>query len=356
LYDIGAYGFIKWKHNDFTISGGVRYDKRYIISPDFYVLPNPDNGFMGQASNADVDATLQFPSLHQTFHGMSLSIGTTYSVSQSVSLKANIARGYRAPNISEIASNGLDPGAHIVYLGNRNFVPEFSFQQDLGVYADFSNVVASVSVFNNFLQHYIFLSQVTDEQGEPVELVQGNKTFQYKQASARLYGAEASFDFRPKTIKGFNLAANMSAVYGNNTSKNFDGKGTEGQYLPFIPPLKILSSVSQNFNLRSHIVPSVNIKMEIDFNASQNRYMALYHTETRTSSYSLFNASCNFDVNYIKKARMQIQFQINNVFNIVYQSNLSRLKYFEYYNQSPNGMLGMYGMGRNVCVKVNFPF
>ncbi len=47
-------------------------------------------------------------------------------------MKINIARGYRAPSIAEIASNGLDPGAHILYLGNRNFIPEFNWQEDVG--------------------------------------------------------------------------------------------------------------------------------------------------------------------------------------------------------------------------------
>ena len=67
----------------------------------------------------------------------------TYEVNQHISLKANIARGFRAPNISEFASNGLDPGAHIVYLGNRNALPEFSLQEDAGMemtYNDLSSL------------------------------------------------------------------------------------------------------------------------------------------------------------------------------------------------------------------------
>jgi iron complex outermembrane receptor protein len=53
---------------------------------------------------------------------------------------------------------------------------------------------------------------------------------------------------------------------------------------------------------------------------------------------------------------MQFQIQVNNLLDENYQSNLSRLKYFEYYTQSPNGRYGMYGMGRNICVKLILPF
>src|SRR6202011_35438 len=114
-----------------------------------------------------------------------------YPLTENISLKINIARGYRSPNITEIASNGLDPGAHIIYLGNRDFVPEFSWQQDLGISGDFTGLTASLSVFNNYVQHYIYLELRTNGQGNPLTDAQGNKTFQYQQASAQLYGAEA---------------------------------------------------------------------------------------------------------------------------------------------------------------------
>ena len=90
--------------------------------------------------------------------------------------------------------------------------------------------------------------------------------------------------------------------------------------------------------------------------AAQNRYLALYHTETPTAGYTLFNFSVSTDVKYAKTSSVQIQFQVNNAFDVIYQSNLSRLKYFEYYSQSPNGRLGMYSMGRNICFRVNIPF
>ena len=77
-----------------------------------------------------VGAYLQFPALKLHYNGVSASIGATYTANEHTSLKLNVARGYRAPNITESASNGLDPGTHIVYIGNRNFKPEFSFQRD----------------------------------------------------------------------------------------------------------------------------------------------------------------------------------------------------------------------------------
>jgi iron complex outermembrane receptor protein len=92
--------------------------------------------------------------------------------------------------------------------------------------------------------------------------------------------------------------------------------------------------------------------IEMDFNATQNRFLALYNTETKTTGYTLLNAGVG--ATFFKN--WQLQFQVNNLLDIAYQSNMSRLKYFEYYLQSPNGRYGIYGMGRNYCVKIIFSF
>ena len=356
LRDAGGFGFVTWKKRRFTTSGGVRYDTRSITSGDFYVR-RAQNGFSEQANPPDTaGAVLQSAALNQHFNGVSLSLGTAIRLSEGWSVKVNVARGYRAPNIAEIASNGLDPGAHIVYVGNRNFNPEFSFQQDIGITGDFDDIAVSFNIFNNNLRDYIYLSQVVDAQGNPVELVQGNKTFQYLQSSARLFGGEASFELHPRALKGFGWTNSFSVVYGNNTSAAFHDKGVNGQYLPFIPPLKITSSLRYELRTTSGLFPALTAGADLDYTAAQNRYLALYATETRTGGYGLVNFSVGADLRMSKGSMIHFQAQVNNVFDAAWQSNLSRLKYFEYYKASPNGHLGMYGMGRNICLKVTIPF
>ena len=45
----------------------------------------------------------------------------------------------------------------------------------------------------------------------------------------------------------------------------------------------------------------------------------------------------------------------SNLLNKAYQDALSRLKYFEFYPNNPTGHDGIYNMGRNVSVKLDFP-
>jgi len=356
LYDGGMYAYAKWKYNKWSVSGGIRYDVRQVQWNDFYVKTNAATGFDEHAISDISNAVLQFLAYKKTFQGMSASLGLTFQATKQISIKANVGRGYRAPNITEMGSNGLDPGAHIIYLGNRNFNPEFSLQEDIGASVRFKNVSADVSVFNNNIQNYIYFTMLVDANGNPITDAQGNKTYQYQQASAQLYGAELWFSIHPEKWSGYSFDNSIAIVYGFNRKIDYKNKGISGEYLPLIPPLKWLSSISNKFQLNTKYFASLTPKIELEFAATQNRYLGLNNTETTTPAYALFNCGTSAEIKYSKTQTLQLQFQVNNLFNKAYQSNLSRLKYFEYYDQSPNGHLGMYNMGRNICLKIILPF
>jgi iron complex outermembrane recepter protein len=357
LLDVGPYIYLRKKWQRWTMSGGIRYDSRSLRGNNFYTKQDSVTGFFKQVFSQDTTGSyLQFPAFNKTFAGFSFSAGMTYLVSQNISLKANVARGFRAPNISEFASNGLDPGAHIVYLGNRNVFPEFSLQEDAGIEMTYNDVSVYLNVFNNYIQNYLYESQETDAQGNPVVVVPGNKTFQYDQASAELFGVEATVNIHPQLLKGFSFDNSFSVVQGYNLSQKYKQMGVNGEYLPFIPPVRLLSGISQEIITRSAIFTSLTIKGIADFNAEQNRYLALDNTETPTPAYTLINLGILTTIKYSQNYSLQFQVQVNNLLNTAYQSNQSRLKYFEYYTASPNGHMGIYGMGRNICAKLIMPF
>ncbi|MFT3701266.1 MAG: TonB-dependent receptor [Agriterribacter sp.] len=357
LYDGGIYGYAKWKYDSWSISGGFRYDVRHVQWSDFYVGTNSLTGFNERVSIPDTaNASLRFAACKRTFQGLSASVGITFQASGQISFKANIGRAYRAPNITEMGSNGLDPGAHIIYLGNRNFNPEFSLQEDVGMSGRFKSISADISIFNNNIQNYIYLNLVTDASGNAVIDPQGNKTYQYEQAAAQLYGAEIWLALHPEELKGFRFDNSMAIVYGYNRKMTYRGKKVNGEYLPLIPPLKLLSSVSQTIKPASKYFTSVIPKIEMEFSAGQNRYLGLNNTETRTQPYVMLNVGMATETRYSNTQALQFQFQVNNLFNKAYQSNLSRLKYFEYYAASPGGHLGIYNMGRNICFKIILTF
>ncbi|GAA3949792.1 TonB-dependent receptor [Pedobacter ginsengiterrae] len=358
LFDIGAFYFAKKSLGKVDISGGIRIDRRNINWNNFYVGTNAQTGFGQQVTANTPGAELQFPSFNKNYYGLSGSVGLTYNLSEKLLIKANLARGYRAPNITEIGSNGLDPGAHIVYLGNRTFKPEFNLQQDLGIIAYLKDADISIEVFNNSIQNYIYQSRLTDAAGNPVVIVPGNLTYQYQQAKARLYGAELSINLHPSQLKWLTFNNSLAYVVGLNKDESLlNQHGQDAKYLPFIPPLQIRSEIKLTAQTTKGTFDKPYIKFDAVFSADQNRFYALDDTESFTAGYGLLNAGLGSGIRSKSgKTILDIFIQCDNIFNTAYQSNLNRLKYFEYYNSSPNGRSGIYNMGRNISFKAIIPF
>ncbi len=357
LFDVGAFYFAKKSMGKIDISGGLRLDRRNIKWDDFYVGTDVKTGFGKQVSATDATGELQFPSFNKNYYGLSGSLGFTYNLSEKLLIKANIARGYRAPNITEIGSNGLDPGAHIVYLGNRTFKPEFNLQEDIGIIAYLKDADISMELFNNNIQNYIYQSRLTDADGNPVVIVPGNLTYQYQQSKARLYGAEVALNLHPVTIKWLNFNTSLAYTVGLNQNQELLTKyGREAKYLPFIPPLQVRTEIKATAQKSIGIFAQPYIKIDAAFFGDQDKFYALDNTETFTPGYTLINGGIGSTLKSRKgKTFCDIFLQADNIFNVAYQSNLNRLKYFEYYNQSPNGRSGIYNMGRNFSFKVIVP-
>lgn len=359
LLDIGSFLFIKKSLGKLDVSGGIRYDTRTWNWADQYVQANPKTEF-NQLVNvpADSSASLQFPAYHRPFTGVSGSLGATYNLSERLLFKANLSRGYRAPNSTEIGSNGLDPGAHIVYQGNRDFKPEFSLQTDIGFIAYLKAMDISVELFNNSIENYIYQARLYDENNQPVVIVPGNFTYKYQQSKAQLYGVEVSLNLHPGSIKW--LAFNNSLAFIRGLNRNDRLIATEGdaaRYLPFIPPLHGRSELRFSFSEAVGRLSGIYARAELDYYGAQTKFYGVDNTETATAGYSLVNLGCGATLNNAReKPLFQLFFQIDNLFDTAYQSNLNRLKYFEYYTASPTGRFGIYNLGRNGSVKVIIPF
>lgn len=352
LHEEGMYAGFQWKKAGWTITGGIRYDQRIIRWNDFYTRVDPATGFGQQVFFPDTTgADLSFSAFKKNYHGWSGSLGGIVDLGKAISLKASIGRGYRSPNITEMASNGLDPGAHIVYLGNREFIPEFSLQEDLGLIINTKSIHAELSLFNNNLRNYIYLNMLTGADGLPITDAQGNRTFQYKQAAARLYGLEAWIAWQPRR-SGFKAESSLAIVYGKNRMEQYKGKGTAGEYLPLMPPAALRNRISQQFGWTNRHGLKLRPKIETESAFRQDRYLSLNNTESATAAYTLIHTGFTATIDRKSGQPIEIICMINNLFDAAYQSHLSRLKYLEYYQQSPNGKSGIYNMGRNVCVKL----
>ena len=358
LFDLGGFGLVKKSLGALEITGGLRYDTRTVRWDNFYVAPNPTTGFAGAAGPGAPGAGLPFPAFRRTYQGVSASLGGSYALSPRLTLRANVARGYRAPNIPEIGSNGLDPGAHIVYLGNRSFEPEFSLQEDIGVLWHSPAWEASAEVFHNYVQNFIYQARLFDAAGQPVELVPGNATYQYQQAAGRLYGLEVSVNVHPAALPWLSWRSGAALVRGLNDNAPLQERvGAAGRYLPLIPAPQARTELRLTAPARPGRLAATYVRFSLDATAPQRQFYAVDGAETATAGYVLLGVGAGTTLRTrAGRDAVQVFLQADNLLDTAYQAHLNRLKYFEYYAASPTGRTGIYNPGRNLGLKVVVPF
>jgi iron complex outermembrane recepter protein len=356
-FDIGPFALLTKTIGKLDISGGVRYDSRTYNNDALYTMPNPVTGFDMPVTGADTaGAAMPFSKYDHTFSGITGSIGATYLFSPRVSMKANVSRGFRSPNIAEISANGVHPGTFSYQLGNPDFKPEFSLQEDVGIDYASRHFTFSVAVFNNNLSNYIFNQKLLNKQGQDSLIVAGVPTFQYQQGRAELYGGEFSLDVHPHPLDWLHFENTLTLTYGINEGVPGQPVNDSSKYLPYIPPVHGTSELRVSFRRVKKYVRNAFVKAQVAYFATQNRVYLAYNTETPTPGYTLFNAALGADI-VNKKGRTLCNISVfgNNLFDVAYQDHLSRLKYFEPYPTDPRGHLGIYNMGRNVDIKLSVP-
>lgn len=353
--DLGPFVMIKRTFGKLDVEGGARYDYRNFKNSGLYTRQDPATGFDRPVYGMDtLGADHPFFDYHHHFSGVSASLGLTYNVSEKTALKFNIARGYRAPNISEISANGVHPGTNIYQIGNGSLKPEFDLQEDLGFSYHADKVSLKVDLFNNDLSNYIFNERLPNQAGGDSVVVPGNQTFKFQQAHARLYGGSVDLDLH--FIKWLHFENTVSAVYGVNKGVHGQSVSDSARYLPYMAPLRTLTELRAEMKGRHGRIAHGFAKVQMEIHATQNRAYLAYNTETATTGYTLFNAGLGADItNKDGKTLFNVSLLAKNIFNVAYQSHLSRLKYFEQYPDDPRGHSGIYDMGANVGLKVSVP-
>lgn len=324
LFDFGFFATTTVNLGRWHLSGGARFDNRHLVTKAF-----------------EEDGELHFAPLGKDFSGATGSVGAVYNVDDNLNVRLNVARGFRAPTVSELSSNGVHEGSIQYELGNAGLKSEYSLQADLGMDYTTSLVSLNASVFVNRIDNYIFLGRLPYE-------TEGYRTYQYRQGDARLIGGEVSVDVHP--VNPLHIENAFSYVRGIQT-----GQPAEGRNLPMIPAPRWMCNMRYDLPdfARGHCRRSY-LSLGMEYSLRQDNYYAMDDTETATPDYAVFNASAGVDLHFFGHNCLELVLTCQNLFDKVYQSHLSRLKYSDV--NIMTGRQGISAMGRNVCLKVNLPF
>lgn len=336
LFDLGGFAFVQKTFNKFTFAGGIRFDNRFLNARELYladdeVVPSSYPG-----------AEQRFGAIKKNFNGLSGSVGLSYSPSKSSTFKLNLSRGFRAPNIAELASNGVHEGTFRYEVGNPYLKSESSNQIDIGYYLDLEHVTFELTPFVNLVNRYVFIQRL---EGDPIP---GNTVpvYEFTSGNATLYGGEVYIDFHPHPLDWLHIANSFSYVEG---VQNKEADSTK--YLPSIPAPKYRGEVKAAFNNTGKTLSNTYIKFGVDHYFKQDKIFSAYETETTTSGYTLLSVGVGADIKaFGKNDFISLYISGENLADVSYQNHLSRLKYTD--TNPITDRRGVFNMGRNISVKL----
>jgi iron complex outermembrane receptor protein len=346
LIDLGGFGFTqKTFKKKLTLAGGLRFDSRSLNSK-LLVLDS-----IGVPVNyADSSTSIKFPELQKTYLGFSGSVGISYQLSKSSTLKFNVSRGFRAPNIAEISSNGKHEGTLRYEYGSNTLKSEISHQLDIAYFLNKDHITFEFTPFVNLISNYVYSEKLSSANGGDsiVDLLDPVPAYQFTQGNATLVGGEIYLDLHPHPLDWLHIENSFSFVQATQNNQPDSTK-----YLPFIPAPKYRAELKAQFKKVGKNLTNSYIKIALDSYFKQENYFKAYSTETATPSYALLSAGIGTTVRAFQNPNfMKIYLSADNLTNVAYQSHLSRLKYAP---QNPlTGKNGVYNMGRNISLKVIF--
>lgn len=347
LFDLGGYVFVKKELTDkISFSGGVRADERSMQTKALYV-----DSLDQLSEEKKPDNTEKFQAYSKTFQAMTGSAGLAYMVNKNWTLKLNAARGFRAPNASELAANGRHEGTIRYEIGNIHLKPETSWQGDLGVVLNTDHVSAELSVFYNSIQNYIYAQKLKSQLGgdsisDPLDPA---PSFKFVQGNAFLYGGEFSFEIHPHPLDWLHIENSFSMVNAEQLSQP-----DSMRYLPFIPAPRYQGEIRCEWKQLTHRIKGIYVSASVNHYFEQNRIYSAFGTETKTPSYTLVNVGVGSDlVGKKDQCLLKWNIQVNNIADVAYQNNMSRLKYAAV--NPVTGRTGVFAMGRNISFKILIP-
>lgn len=302
--DFGIFATTHYHLENWDFQGGVRFDNRNIETEEF------------QAEDGDL-----IESIDRSFNSFNAALGAKYHFNQKFIARLNLASGFRAPNLSELTSDGNHNGANRYEIGNPELDNEQNFQIDLSLEWRNEHFEAFVNAFSNNVNDYIFINPTG-------EMIEEEPVFKYEQANANLYGGEVGVHIHPHPLDWLHLESSFETV---------TGKLNDGGYLPLIPANSLTNTLRIEFEGGETFMEKytfVRLKNVFD-QSNPGRF------ETETGGYSLLGAGVG---TVLKLDKLQIDLNLSgtNLLNKTYISHLSRLK--------PDGI---FNIGRNIMFSAN---
>lgn len=338
-WELGA--FVTGEYNltaNWSLDAGFRYDFSKIDALKYYQTTRwEERGYEDEFSDIIVEEVgsqlLTNPVF--TFENFSGTTGIHYSRDNSTFLRFNYSLSQRAPNPSELFSDGLHHSAARIELGDLRIKSETSHKFSGSFERRLQKWGFTLEPYANFLTDFILLEPT----GLEFTIRGAFPVWSYRQTNARLLGFDASAYVNWHT--NWRTEHQMSLVKGKDMSQD--------QALINMPPVSFRNQVDflkkewhdfevsfiSDLVLRQNEVPP-NITV---FSPEQQQDVLL-EINTPPPAYHLLGLSSSLDFSLGTSGRLTTSLIVNNLLNTTFRDYLNRQRFFAD------------GMGRNIQLQI----
>ena len=304
--DFGVFGTANYEWNRNVLQAGLRFDNRNIKTEA--------QGIAGEEGS--------FEAVDKSFDSFNAALGYKTNLVDDLTLRLNIATGFRAPNLAELTSNGVHEGTNRYEVGNTNLKTEQNIQTDLNLEYKNSHFEFFVNGFYNHINNYIYTSAT----GETIDT---NLVFDYIQDNAKLYGGEVGLHLHPHPLDWLHFETSFETV---------TGKKQNSDYLPLIPANNWDNTIRTEFKIKN-LLEDGYATLNVSSTFNQKNVSGF---ETTSNGYTLVNLGFGGTMK-LGKTAFDISVNGNNLLDKKYIAHLSRLK-----------TDGIPNIGRTIVLGVNF--
>ncbi|KKM62268.1 hypothetical protein LCGC14_1523410, partial [marine sediment metagenome] len=216
-YDFGVYATVDYRLNDdWLVEAGGRFDYSYMDVLKYYRASLWEARGYDERYPEIVVLELDNQILanpEPNFNNFSATLGTTYSFNDNYKMYLNYSLASRAPNPSELFSEGLHHSASRIELGDLDFNSEIGHKVALTFQRESDIFSFSVNPYVQRIDDFIVI-----EPTEVQQTIRGNfQVWEYRQTNAQLLGVDvdASYAF----AHNFRYNHQFSVAKGNDLSR-----------------------------------------------------------------------------------------------------------------------------------------
>uniref|UniRef100_UPI0030DC9871 TonB-dependent receptor n=1 Tax=uncultured Planktosalinus sp. TaxID=1810935 RepID=UPI0030DC9871 len=327
-YDLGVYALGKYVLSDqWILEAGLRFDYNHLDAKKFYQKSLWES--RGYANDFPEIVVEDFGTQLLTnpvfdFYNFSGTIGFYYSFSDDYELLTNYSLATRAPNPSELFSEGLHHSAARIEIGDLRFNQEVAHKISVALSKTSGRIQFTVNPFLNNINDFLLIEPTGVEQ-----TIRGSfQVWEYKQTDSYLLGFD--LDAKINLTNQFDYSTKFSLVKAYERENN--------KPLISMPPAN-LSNVLQ---YKNESLNNLKLRLESNYVFRQNEYpdtnfevflpisetIEILDLSSPPEAYHLIHFNADADFKVFGETGLSLGLTVNNLFNTSYRDYLNRLRFF----------------------------